>query len=103
MGNSCTVAADRTDCEMNLGGTVQEGKTCNAGTCSPVGGGNQRITWWSTCPENACDGTLDTLNELISCVDTTAEDVAQELLCIQFPTGWPCPADTDSPSPAFVE
>ena len=95
MGNACSVAADRTDCEVNLNGTVQEGKTCNAGTCDPVGGGNQVITWWSTCPRNdTCDGTLDTLDELITCVDDTADEIAAELLCIQFPTGWgPCPPD----------
>jgi hypothetical protein len=94
MGNSCTVAADRTDCEVNLMGTVQNGKTCNAGTCDPAGG-NQSITWWSTCPQNdTCDGTLDTLDELIACVDTTAQEIAAELLCIQFASGWgPCPPD----------
>jgi len=95
IGNSCSVAADRNDCEVNLGGTVQNGKTCNAGSCDPVGGGNQKITWWSTCPRNdTCDGTLDTLDELITCVDETADEIAHEMLCIQFPTGWgPCPAD----------
>jgi hypothetical protein len=104
-GNMCTAAASRDDCEMNLGGTVQNGKTCNAGTCDPVTGGNQKITWWSTCPRNdSCDGTLDTLEELIDCVDETAEEIADELLCIQFATGWgPCPGDAGSPSPAFVD
>lgn len=103
-GNACSAATSRDDCEMNLAGTVQEGKTCTAGSCAPVGGGNQRITWWSTCPRNdTCDGTLDTLDELISCVDATAEEVAAELLCIQFASGWgPCPPDA-SPSGAFLD
>ena len=94
-GNSCSVAVDREDCEVNLLGEVQNGKTCNAGSCDPVGGGNQSITWWSTCPINdSCDGTLDTLDELIACIDTTADEMAAEMLCIQFPSGWgPCPPD----------
>jgi hypothetical protein len=104
MGNACSVAASRDDCETNLSGTVQEGKTCNLGSCDPVGGGNQRITWWSTCPRNdTCDGTLDTMDELITCVDDTAEEIAAELLCIQFASGWgPCPPDA-SPSGAFLD
>ena len=103
-GNSCVVSASRDDCEMNLSGTAQEGKVCNAGTCDPVGGGMQKITWWSTCPRNdTCDGTLDTRAELITCVDDTAEEIAAELLCIQFGTGWgPCPPDA-SPSGAFLD
>ena len=95
MANACMLAADRNDCEVNLGGEVRNGQICDAGNCDPVGGGNQKITWWSTCPRNdVCDGTLDTLDELITCVDETADEIAHELLCIQFPTGWgPCPAD----------
>jgi hypothetical protein len=31
---------------------------------------------------------------VIACVDTTADEIAAELLCIQFPSGWgPCPPD----------
>ena len=33
-GNSCMIAADRDDCTTNLGGTVQENKTCDAGSCA---------------------------------------------------------------------
>ena len=104
MGNACSAAVDRNDCEMNLSGTVQEGKTCSAGSCAPVGGGNQKITWWSSCPNHdTCDGTLDTLSELIDCVDESAEESAERLLCIQFATGWgPCPGDA-SPSGAFLD
>jgi hypothetical protein len=102
MGQQCVLSASRDDCEMNLAGTVIEGKTCNAGSCDPVGGGNQIITWWSTCPiDDTCDGTLDTLDELIACVDASAEEAAAELLCIQFASGWPCP--TGSPSGAFLD
>jgi hypothetical protein len=44
-----------------------------------------------------CSGTLDTLDELISCVDT----MAHEAICIQFASGWACP--TGSPSGAFLD
>jgi hypothetical protein len=98
--NACTASTSRSECESNLGGTVQEGKTCGVGnTCDPAGGPNQRITWWSTCPKNdTCDATLDTLDELISCANATAEETAAELLCLQFPSGWgPCPPDAGPP------
>ena len=94
--NACVAAASRSDCENNLAGSVKEGKICGAGnTCDPVGGPSQPITWWSTCPKNdVCDGTLDTLDELIGCADATSHETAGELLCLQFPSGWgPCPPD----------
>ena len=62
--HSCTVATSRDDCTMNLGGTVQEGKTCSAGSCAPTPG-NKKITWWGICPESDCTGTLATLQNLI--------------------------------------
>ena len=97
MGNSCSVATSRDDCTMNLGGTVQEGKTCNAGNCNPVTGGNKTITWWNVCPESDCTGTLTKLQDLIDCVDSTVDDaIVPELLCLQFRgnggSDWPCPA-----------
>jgi hypothetical protein len=100
----CVAAASRTDCTDNLAGTVVENKTCVAGSCDAGMGGNQHITWWSTCPVNAsCTGTLDTIDELIDCVDTMAHQATDELLCIQFATGWACPADDGSPSQAFLD
>ncbi len=97
-GNACMVAASRDDCEISLGGQVQEGKVCGGGNnCDPVPG-NQRITWWDNCPESAtCPGTaLATLDDLIDCVDTSADAIVDELLCFQFRGGggtdWPCPA-----------
>ena len=100
----CTAAADRDDCVMNLGGTLQNNKVCGMGnTCDPLPG-MQQITWWSSCPESdTCPGTsVTTLDNLIDCVDTTADAITDELLCLQFPSGWPCPSD-GSPSGAFVE
>ena len=71
-----------------------ENKTCTAGSCAPVGGGGN-ITWWENCPEaGSCPGaTVGTINELIDCVDASADAVVDEVLCLQFPTGWPCPAE----------
>ena len=83
---------------MNLMGTVQEDKTCDMGSCAPVQGPNQKITWWGFCPESdTCPGTaLSTLDDLIGCVDTTADAVTDELMCLQFRCNggadWPCPA-----------
>ena len=94
--NQCSVAASRDDCVMNLGGDVQEDKTCDMGSCAPVQG-NKKITWWEFCPESdTCPGTpLSTLDDLISCVDTSANAIGDELLCLQFRgnggTDWPCP------------
>jgi len=80
---------------MTLGGTVQENKTCDAGSCSPITGGGV-ITWWENCPEAAsCPGaTVGTMNQLIDCLDASADAVVDELLCLQFPSGWPCPTES---------
>jgi hypothetical protein len=104
MGNACVAAATREDCEL-MGGDVQDNKECGVdNACHPSQGG-QKLTWWSTCPiSNTCPGTtLATLDDLIDCVDATVDEIADELLCIQFPTGWgPCPPD-GSPSGAFLD
>lgn len=97
-GNTCVVATTRDDCVMVMGGTVQEDKTCNTGTftCEPSPGGH-KVTWWEFCPESdTCPGTaLSTLQDLIDCVDTSADAIVDELLCFQFPRNggadWPCP------------
>lgn len=97
MGNQCTAAATRDDCIMNLGGEVQEDKTCDMGSCAPVAG-NKQITWWEFCPESdTCPGTpLSTQDDLVDCVDTSANAISDELLCLQFRgnngADWPCPA-----------
>lgn len=94
-GNSCTVTASRDDCTTNIMGDVQEGKTCDAGTltCDPVGGGGQVMTFWESCPKAAsCPSMpLANIDDLITCVDSSADAIVDELLCMQFPTGWPCP------------
>ena len=99
-GNSCSAATSRDDCTMNLGGTVQEGKFCNAGSCAPSPG-NKKITWWGVCPESNCTGTLTTLQDLIDCVDSSVDSaLVPELMCLQFHGGggtdWPCPT-SDGP------
>jgi hypothetical protein len=72
--NQCTAAATREDCLL-MAGDVQEDKICGlGGTCDPTPG-NKKITWWENCPEsNTCPGTaLSTLDNLIDCVDVTAD------------------------------
>src|SRR6185369_5424302 len=93
-GNQCMVIADRGTCAATAGCNVQEGKTCDGGTlkCVP---GPHTITWWSNCPESdTCPGTtLTTLDDLIACVDTSADSITDELLSLQFPTSYPSPTE----------
>lgn len=103
-GNNCVAAATRDDCET-MSFQVQEGKVCGPGNnCDPAPS-NQKITWWGFCPEsNTCPGTaLSTLDDLISCVDTAADAIVDELICFQFRTGWPCPTGPGFPSAAFLD
>jgi hypothetical protein len=88
-GNLCVAAATRDDCTMVVGGDVMEGKFCDAGSCSPAHG----ITWWENCPESdTCPGTaLASIDDLIACIDTSADSIVDELLCLQLPGNWPCP------------
>ncbi len=101
MGNACVAASTREECET-LGGDVQDNKVCGPGNnCDPIPG-QQQLTWWASCPiSDTCPGTpVTTLDGLIDCVGATADEIAAELLCIQFATGWgPCPG---SPSGAFL-
>ena len=45
--------------------------------------------------------------EVITCVDTSANEVIDELLCLEFRgnggADWPCPVDAGSASGAFVD
>src|SRR5262245_27691694 len=103
-GNNCVAAPDRDSCETG-GGQVQEGKVCGmSNTCDPVGGGNQKITWWDFCTSKWCPSfSVTTLDDLIDCVDARADEIVDSMLCYQFPAGsdgWLCPG---SPSGAFVD
>ena len=98
-GQDCTVVTTRTDC-TNIMGTVTEGKTCDPMMlkCSPVPGPNKPVTWWEVCPESdTCTTALATLDDLITCVDTSADTIVNEILCLQFRRNagadWPCPTD----------
>ncbi len=107
IANACTAAANRTDCTDNLGGTVQEGKVCGVGlTCQNPPGNAKGITWWEHCPTSApCPGpTLGDLDGLIGCVDSTADQLVDKVVCLQFPNAGACPTvtpgDTPTPTPA---
>jgi len=100
-GNTCSsLPTSRDDCVMNFSGMVQENKVCGVGnTCDPQPG-SKPITWWENCPEPNTCGTatpLTQLDDLIDCVATTADLIADELLCLQFRQNggadWPCPAE----------
>jgi hypothetical protein len=103
MANACMAATSRDDCTMNLSGNVQEGKTCTAGTCQPSPG--QKFTWWGVCPETGV--ALASRDDLIACVDASADLVVDELLCFQLPgnggADWPCPPPDGSAGAAFVD
>ena len=94
-GNMCVAAASREDCEQNLGGNVQEDKTCNAGQCDPTPG-NKKITWWGVCPEDdTCSSALTTQEDMIECIADSADTIVDRLICLQVPRNggldWPCP------------
>jgi hypothetical protein len=97
-GNTCTVPSPETreQC-ITDGGDPQEDKVCNAGSCDPVMG-NKKLTWWDTCPEDdtaTCTTTLATQDDMISCIQATANTIVDELTCLQFPRNggadYPCP------------
>src|SRR5262249_36758017 len=104
MPQMCTAAVSRDDCTMNLAGQVMENKTCVAGTCQAQMG-NQSITWWEVGPETGT--ALASRDDLVACVDATADQIVDELLCLQFRgnggADWPCPAADGSPSGAFLD
>ena len=99
MGNNCAAAATRTDCTDIVLGTVQEGKFCDIGnTCSPA---PKTVTWWGSCPSDsgACPGaTLTTMDDVVDCIDSTADQIVDELLCMQFPNGNACPTPAATPT-----
>lgn len=104
-GNACMLASDRDDCTTNLGGQVQEGKVCGGGlTCDPTPGSGS-VTWWGVCPETGA--ALTTQADMVACIGAVADEIVDELLCWQFPANggadWPCPAEDDSPSAAFLD
>ncbi len=99
MGNSCIAAADRADCE-NMSGDVQEGKLCDVDLkCAPA---PKTVTWWGSCPSDSgpCPGpTLATMDDVVDCLDSTADQIVDELLCMQFPNGNACPTPNPTPTP----
>lgn len=104
MGNSCTIVATRPDCEAIVGATVQEGKMCDAGTLKCVNA-PKTITWWGSCPSEvgACPGTaLATMDDVTACIDATADQIVDELLCMQFPNGSACPTPVATPTPTVT-
>lgn len=93
---ACVAAVDRNDCVTNLGGAVKENKVCNLGTCDSIPGPNHPITWWESCPSNEpCPGpTLGDMDGVIDCVDSIADGLVGNLLCLQFPNASACPTAT---------
>jgi len=105
--NACTVAANREDCLAIPGASIQEDKVCGAGlTCENPPGNVKHITWWGFCPESeTCPGTaLTTLDDLIACVDSSADAIVDEVLCLQFPNSYPCasPSPDATPTPEIT-
>lgn len=102
VGQQCTtLPTSRDDCVMNFGGTVQENKFCNLNNCDNIPGPNKPITWWEHCPTNEpCPGpTLGDIDDVIDCVDSTADQLVDGLLCLQFPNGAACPTPVLTPTP----
>lgn len=115
-GQTCTAAVDRADCTGNLGGTIQENKTCGAaciggandgascfavsecpggtcgGSCQNIPGPGKSLTWWEHCPTNATcpGGDLSDIHDVIECVNDVADGLVSNVLCLQFPNGSAC-------------
>jgi hypothetical protein len=51
-----------------------------------------------TLVRDTCPGA--TLDDLIACVDTSADAITDELLALQFPTSYPTPAESPDATPA---
>lgn len=113
MANNCTLGPTpaptppasftRTDC-TDMGFTVQEGKMCDAGTLKCTNA-PKTITWWGSCPSDSgpCPGpTLATMDDVTDCIDTTADQIVDELLCMQFPNGNACPTPVVTPTPTVT-
>lgn len=127
-GQTCTVAVDRTDCTVNLGGTVSEGKVCGGvggptcqgganagaacaaasecpggscgGSCQNIPGPGKALTWWEHCPTNAtCPGDgLSDIHDVIECVNDVADGLVSNVLCLQFPDGSTCATPVPTPT-----
>jgi hypothetical protein len=101
---ACMVPVDREDCVMNLGGTVQEGKTCDMGSCANSPGPNKELTWWETCPIDAsCPGSgLSDIHDVVECVTDVADGLVGNVLCLQFPNGAAFPTPVATPTPTVT-
>jgi hypothetical protein len=106
MGGTCTqVPTTREDClAIDPSCKIQEGKLCNL-EGDPCANAPKEITWWVSCPKDGCSPAtpLASIDDVIACVDASADVIADELLCLQFPTSYPCatatPAPTTTPTP----
>ncbi|MFN8544270.1 MAG: hypothetical protein U0807_08685 [Candidatus Binatia bacterium] len=100
---TCAAAEDRDVCAAR-GCEVVEGSLCDAhaGRCRSA---EEHVTWWSACPvADACPGpAIPTRREMIDCIETAADRVADELLCLVAPASW-CPGGgLGSASAAFLD
>jgi len=105
VANACTAAATRDDCTAIPGASIQEDKVCGVGlTCENPPGNAKQITWWGFCPESeTCPGTpLATLDDLIACVDSSADAILDEVLCLQFPNSYPCASPSPDATPTLT-
>ncbi len=54
--------------------------------------------WWDVCPES-CSQTISTLDDIRTCLTGSAEDITDELLCLQYPSagshGITCPPNDE--------
>jgi hypothetical protein len=100
MGGICMLVPDRATCLADETCQVQEQKVCNTGT-GKCDNGPRTLAWWGSCPfeDGACPGTaLATMDDLTACVQTGADEIIDELLCLQFPQE-SCPIPTPMPTP----
>ncbi len=102
-GQACMIPVDRDDCVTNLGGTVEEGKTCDLGSCANIPGPAKALTWWENCPTDAsCATDLSDIHDVIECVGDVADGLVGNVLCLQFPNAGACATPAATPTPSVT-
>ncbi|MEO6028734.1 MAG: hypothetical protein ABIR79_17865, partial [Candidatus Binatia bacterium] len=82
---------------------VQEGKTCDVGSCANIPGPGKALTWWENCPTDAsCATDVSDIHDVIECVGDVADGLVGNVLCLQFPNAGACATPAPTPTPSVT-